>query len=53
MNKNTFLMFVLLTALAGVALADDPPAASSKPWTNSGELSVVSSNGNSKATRCL
>jgi putative salt-induced outer membrane protein YdiY len=50
MNRNIFFGILLFPALAAVALADDAPVVSTKAWTNSGEVSVVSSNGNSRGT---
>ncbi len=47
MNKRLLLSVVALTAWRGLAHADDVPK---KPWKDTGEVSVVSTNGNSKAT---
>ena len=54
MAKNlltrTILAISLVNGLAGLARAADGPPADTKPWKNNTEASVVSTNGNSKAT---
>lgn len=47
--KKAVAVFILSPILVSLARAEEPPAPE-KPWSNKLELSVVSANGNSKAT---